>query len=124
MCSCLRIINEMPQFGASLTDNSIVVIYKCNMFIIQATGINPFRYDSKFPARLVQQIKSRKFLRSQSWSGSIPCLCIRPGQGPDQLRILLPMFKTLFSLVMKKPNKLECLSMKFIILAGIGSNLR
>ncbi len=27
----------MPQFGASLTDNSRVVIYNCNMFIIQTT---------------------------------------------------------------------------------------
>ncbi len=26
-----------PQFGASLSDDAIVVIYYCNMFIIQAT---------------------------------------------------------------------------------------
>jgi len=27
----------MPQFGASLADDSRVVIYDCNMFIVQAT---------------------------------------------------------------------------------------
>jgi hypothetical protein len=27
-----------PQFGASLTDNSRIIIYDCNMFIIQATN--------------------------------------------------------------------------------------
>jgi hypothetical protein len=30
----------MPQFGASLTDNSRVVIYDRNVFIIQASGAN------------------------------------------------------------------------------------
>ncbi len=30
----------MPQFGASLTADSRVVIYECNMFVIQAsTGL-------------------------------------------------------------------------------------
>ncbi len=29
----------MPQFGASLTDNARVVIYNCNMFIIQAADL-------------------------------------------------------------------------------------
>ncbi len=29
----------MPQFGASPTDSSRVIIYDCNLFIIQATGI-------------------------------------------------------------------------------------
>ncbi len=28
----------MPQFGASLIDDSIGVIYDCNMLVIQATG--------------------------------------------------------------------------------------
>ena len=28
----------MPQFGASLADDSRVVIYDYNMFIVQATG--------------------------------------------------------------------------------------
>ncbi len=32
----------MPQFGASLTDNSKVAIYDCNMFIIKATGKTHF----------------------------------------------------------------------------------
>ncbi len=32
--SCQKV---MPQFGASLTDNSRVVIYNCNIFIIQAS---------------------------------------------------------------------------------------
>ncbi len=27
-----------PQFGASLADDSRVVIYDCNIFIVQATG--------------------------------------------------------------------------------------
>jgi hypothetical protein len=30
----------MPQFGASLTDDASRVNYDCNMFIIQATGVN------------------------------------------------------------------------------------
>ncbi len=30
------IVNVMPQFGASLTDDSGGVIYDCNKFIIQA----------------------------------------------------------------------------------------
>jgi len=29
----------MPQFGASLNDDSRVIIYYINMFIIQATGV-------------------------------------------------------------------------------------
>ncbi len=29
-----------PQFGASLTDSARVVIYDCNMFIIQATAFS------------------------------------------------------------------------------------
>jgi len=29
----------MPQFGASLADDSRVVIYDCNMFIVQSTGL-------------------------------------------------------------------------------------
>jgi hypothetical protein len=33
----------MPQFEASLTDNSRVVIYEHNMFIKQATGLDEFR---------------------------------------------------------------------------------
>ncbi len=32
------IVNMMPQYGASLTDDSRVVIYNHNMFITQATG--------------------------------------------------------------------------------------
>ncbi len=28
----------MPQFGASLADDSRVIIYDCNLFIVQATG--------------------------------------------------------------------------------------
>jgi hypothetical protein len=30
----------MPQFGASLTDDSRIVIYDRNMFIVQATGVS------------------------------------------------------------------------------------
>jgi hypothetical protein len=33
------IVNVMSQFGASLTDDSRVVIYNCNLFIKQATGL-------------------------------------------------------------------------------------
>jgi hypothetical protein len=29
----------MPQFGASLTDDSRVIIYDCNVFIIQASVV-------------------------------------------------------------------------------------
>ncbi len=32
----IRMVNVMPQLGASLTDNSRVFIFVCNMFIIQA----------------------------------------------------------------------------------------
>jgi hypothetical protein len=38
LVSSITIINMMSQFGASLTDNSRVVIYDPNMFIIQAEG--------------------------------------------------------------------------------------
>ena len=30
----------MPQFGVSLTDNASIIIYYCNMFKIQATGVS------------------------------------------------------------------------------------
>ncbi len=35
--SSITILNMMPQFGASLTDDSRVVTYDRNMFTIQAT---------------------------------------------------------------------------------------
>jgi hypothetical protein len=31
--------NMRPHFGAPLTDNSKVIIYNCNMFIIEATSL-------------------------------------------------------------------------------------
>ncbi len=38
----ITIVNDdttvTPQFGALLTDDARVIIYNCNMFIIQATG--------------------------------------------------------------------------------------
>jgi hypothetical protein len=39
------IINDsrvMPQIVASLTDDSRGIIYNCNMFIVQAIGVNSF----------------------------------------------------------------------------------
>jgi hypothetical protein len=39
-----RVIRMAPQFGASLPGNTRSVIYDCNMFIIQATGILGFSY--------------------------------------------------------------------------------
>jgi hypothetical protein len=32
----------MPQFGVSLADDSRVIIYDCNMFIVQANGRKKF----------------------------------------------------------------------------------
>jgi hypothetical protein len=32
-------VTPTPQFGASLADDSRVIIYDCNMFIVQATGV-------------------------------------------------------------------------------------
>ncbi len=37
--SLITTVNRMSQFGASLTDNSRVIIYDRNMFIIQATRV-------------------------------------------------------------------------------------
>ncbi len=37
--SSIMIVNMTPQFGASLSDNSGVVIYDLYVFIIQATGL-------------------------------------------------------------------------------------
>ncbi len=34
-----RVVRMMPQLGTSLTDYSRSIIYNCNMFIIQATGL-------------------------------------------------------------------------------------
>ncbi len=38
LVSSITIVNLTPQFGAYLTDNSGVVLYDRNMFMIQATG--------------------------------------------------------------------------------------
>ncbi len=36
LVSPIMIVNVMPKFGASFADDSGVIIYNCNMFIIQA----------------------------------------------------------------------------------------
>ncbi len=41
--SSIMITNTMPEFEASLTDDSRVIIYDRKMFIIQATGLNALR---------------------------------------------------------------------------------
>ncbi len=38
LVSSISIVNMVPQFGASLTDDSRVIIDNCNMFIIKATS--------------------------------------------------------------------------------------
>ncbi len=38
LASSITIVNIMPQFGASLTDNSTVIIFNCNVLIIEATS--------------------------------------------------------------------------------------
>ncbi len=41
--SSIMIINTMPEFEASLTDNSRVIVYDHKMFIIPSTGLNVIR---------------------------------------------------------------------------------
>jgi hypothetical protein len=46
----------MPQFRVSLTDETGVIIYNCNMFLIQATDYLNFRVN--YNKRLVDTVRS------------------------------------------------------------------
>jgi hypothetical protein len=55
----------MPQFGASLADDSRVVIYDCNMFIVQATGCtndspNIFIVEARTLQKWIYNLKKKK----------------------------------------------------------------
>ncbi len=83
----------MPQFGTSLTDDTRVIIYDRNMFIIQATGVNIIDCYKAFSSVtfLTNRLVPKNFCQAGlifihtletyiecpiPWSGSWPCLQI------------------------------------------------
>ncbi len=68
----------MPQFGASLTDNSKGVIYDCNVFIIQATVITLVNYNrSTFIVKaLVSNVIISFSLSLTAGQNKLDCFCL------------------------------------------------
>jgi hypothetical protein len=53
----------MPQFGASLVDDSRVITYDCNMFIVQATDL--IKYFKWIP--IVDKKNRQSIVKKENW---------------------------------------------------------